>query len=93
MPAPDFTQIPDKDKLGVTVILITCSYIGQEFFRVGYYVNNDYDSEELRENPPAVPPIDHIVRNILFGKPRVTLFQIDWDKNPEEQPAEAMDIA
>jgi hypothetical protein len=29
--------------LGVTVILLTCSYDGREFVRVGYYVNNEYD--------------------------------------------------
>ncbi|CAG8774642.1 1203_t:CDS:1, partial [Racocetra fulgida] len=38
--------------LDVTVIIITCSYNDQEFVRVGYYVNNEYIEEELRENPP-----------------------------------------
>lgn len=30
----------------------------QEFIRVGYYVNNEYLEEELRDNPPEVPLID-----------------------------------
>lgn len=30
----------------------------QEFVRIGYYVNNDYLDEELRENPPAEAIID-----------------------------------
>lgn len=30
----------------------------QEFVRIGYYVNNDYLDEELRENPPADAIID-----------------------------------
>jgi hypothetical protein len=34
---------------------VTCSYDGREFVRVGYYVNNEYDSEELAAEPPAKP--------------------------------------
>lgn len=30
----------------------------QEFLRVGYYVNNEYLEDELRDNPPDVPLID-----------------------------------
>ena len=33
--APDHTKIPVKDLLGATVVLISCSYHGQEFIRVG----------------------------------------------------------
>lgn len=65
--------------VGVTIILLTCSYRNQEFLRVGYYVNNDYEEEELRLEPPAKPVIDKLWRNILDDKPRVTRFPIDWD--------------
>ena len=41
------------DIMGVTVVLLTCSYRSKEFIRVGYYVNNEYDDPELKENPPA----------------------------------------
>lgn len=122
---PEFSQIPPDDIVGVTVILLTCSYrekvaagIGkvwrecvcacaysawsadcmqacdeiatlnrtagvhprgllhghqtdsqltadftqmQEFIRVGYYVNNEYAEEELRDNPPDKPAIDRWV--------------------------------
>jgi histone chaperone ASF1 len=64
--------------LGVTVILLTCSYANREFVRVGYYVNNEYDSEELKNDPPAQPDISRVVRNILAEKPRVTRFAIKW---------------
>ena len=40
--APDPSTIPQNDILGVTVILVTCSYREREFVRVGYYVNNEY---------------------------------------------------
>ncbi len=39
---PNASSIPDSDILGVTVILVTCSYREKEFLRVGYYVNNEY---------------------------------------------------
>ena len=41
----DFRQIPQEDIIGVTAIMLTCSYDGQEFFRCGYYVNVDYADE------------------------------------------------
>ena len=89
---PSAELIPASELMSVTVILLSCSYDGKEFVRVGYYVNNEYDSEELRENPPVKVQVDHIVRNILAEKPRVTRFNIVWDNEnesdlyPPEQP-------
>ena len=83
-PSPDL--IPVSELVSVTVILLSCSYNGKEFVRVGYYVNNEYDTEELRENPPSKVAVDHIVRNVLAEKPRVTRFNIVWDnEGPEEE--------
>lgn len=76
--APNTSRIPDAEILGVTVVLLTCAYDGREFVRVGYYVNNEYDSEELNAEPPAKPIIDRVRRNILSEKPRVTRFAIKW---------------
>ncbi|KAL0924184.1 hypothetical protein M5K25_004994 [Dendrobium thyrsiflorum] len=87
---PDPTKIREEDILGVTVLLLTCSYIGQEFIRVGYYVNNDYDDEQLREEPPTRVLIDRVQRNILADKPRVTKFPINFHPESNEngvQPA------
>lgn len=81
--APSPELIPASELVSVTVILLSCSYKEREFVRVGYYVNNEYDSEELRENPPTKVQVDHIVRNILAEKPRVTRFNIVWDNEGE----------
>lgn len=61
--APDPAKIPATDLLGVTVVLVTCSYKAQEFIRVGYYVNNAY-GEALPEGelhscaqPGSLPPL------------------------------------
>jgi len=89
-PPPDPTSIPEKDLLEVTVILLTCSYLDQEFIRVGYYVNNDYGpnvqlmnefntmKEEGQE--PRVA-LSELHRHILADKPRVTRFQIHWTED------------
>jgi len=78
--------------LGVTVVLLTCSYNDTEFVRVGYYVNNEYDSQEWRETPPETVQPERILRTILQDKPRVTRFPIKWDdildetvKKPEDE--------
>ncbi|KAI2780113.1 histone deposition protein Asf1 [Daldinia loculata] len=91
--SPKTTRIPDADILGVTVVLLTCSYDGREFVRVGYYVNNEYESDELNADPPAKPIVEKIRRNVLADKPRVTRFAIKWDSEasappefPPEQP-------
>ncbi|KAH9905866.1 histone deposition protein Asf1 [Xylariomycetidae sp. FL2044] len=91
--APKTSRIPDADILGVTVVLLTCAYDGREFIRVGYYVNNEYESEELAADLPAKPIVEKIRRNVLADKPRVTRFAIKWDSEasappefPPEQP-------
>ncbi|ROT64764.1 histone chaperone asf1 [Penaeus vannamei] len=85
---PDHSKIPVGDAVGVTVVLLTCGYKGQEFVRVGYYVNNSYTDPELQETPPDVPQFEKLQRNILGTQPRVTKFKIDWDdaKDSENIP-------
>jgi len=89
---PNPSQLPQDDIVGVTVMLLTCSYNQQEFIRVGYYVSTEYWDEELREmEPPPNPPlIDRLCRNILADKPRVTRFPVDFDAvAPAPQPQSA----
>ncbi|PHT33295.1 Histone chaperone ASF1B [Capsicum baccatum] len=87
---PEPSKIREEDIIGVTVLLLTCSYAGQEFIRVGYYVNNDYGDEKLKEEPPQKVLIDRVQRNILVDKPRVTKFPINFhpenDENGEQAP-------
>jgi len=76
---PNPQKIPVSDVVGVTVILLTCSYRSQEFIRVGYYVSNEYTDAELQETPPDKPDFNKLQRNILASNPRVTKFKINWD--------------
>lgn len=51
--APDPSKLAQEDLLGVTVVLVTCSYKEREFVRVGYYVNNEYHDPDAPIVPPA----------------------------------------
>ncbi|KAJ8951156.1 hypothetical protein NQ318_021600 [Aromia moschata] len=77
---PNVSRIPENDAIGVTVVLLTCSYRGQEFIRVGYFINNEYSDPELKENLPSPPQFDKVIRNILASEPRVTRFKINWEE-------------
>ena len=77
--APDISKIPESEVLGVTAIILCCSYNNQDFFRCGYYLNNIYDNEEMNINPPEKVDKDRIIRSLLADKPRITRFDIDWD--------------
>ena len=132
--APDPSQMAQEDLLGVTVVLVTCSYKEREFVRVGYYVNNEYhdptaptpappailpvpveQKPQLNEDgtpvmnidgtpamepvipitpPPSIPnpvPLEHIQRQILADKPRVTKFPISWSEEQAPQQSGAAD--
>jgi len=63
--------------LGVAALILTGSYCDQEFVRVGYYQNTEYDNEEMNAEPPENIKFDRLMRDIN-EKPRVTRFQIKW---------------
>lgn len=59
----------------MTALLLTCSYKGEEFVRVGYYVNIEYEQPEAGDannaeplQVPNPPPVDKLVRNIMAGE-------------------------
>ena len=76
---PDISKIPESEILGVTAIILCCSYNNQEFCRCGYYLNNIYDNEEMNINPPEKVDKNRIIRSLLADKPRITRFDIEWD--------------
>jgi len=75
--APQPSIIPKEDVLGVAALILTGSYRDQEFVRVGYYQNTEYEDESLKADPPSQIQFERLVRDINT-KPRVTRFQIKW---------------
>lgn len=89
--APDIDQIPTEDILGVTVVLVTCSYREKEFVRVGYYVNNEYAIPYDEDRGPPTPLDMNMVRRVVLAdKPRVTRFPIQWGDPTAEEAAGAL---
>lgn len=84
--APDPARIPDADVAGVTIVLLTCSYKSAEFVRVGYYVSNEYPTQEMNDSPPARPIIAELTRKIAAHEPRVTKFPHKFDFVEPPQP-------
>lgn len=88
--APDISQIPEEDILGVTVVLVTCSYREKEFVRVGYYVNNEYaEPYDEEAGPPKPLDMNKVRRAVLSEKPRVTRFPIQWGDKDETTAAQS----
>jgi len=88
-PAPDPKKIPKEDVLGVSAIILTASYNEQEFVRVGYYQNTEYDNEEWKAEPPPQLEFHRLIRE-LAQKPKVTRFMIKWDADETSQNASVL---
>lgn len=74
----------------MTVVLLTCSYRGEEFVRVGYYVNSDFADPALRENPPAFVDPSMLTREILESSPRYVPFrQSPWPGSTAQPDCES----
>jgi histone chaperone ASF1 len=54
VPSPNTDKIPKDEWLGLSVILVECTYREKLFFRIGYYVENEYTGGELEEAPESI---------------------------------------
>ncbi|GMH40005.1 hypothetical protein BSKO_07909 [Bryopsis sp. KO-2023] len=84
--APDPSKIPKDDLVGLTAVLLSCSYREQEFLRIGYFVRVEFEDEKLKEDPPANPKVEQLQRNLLESDPRITHYAIDWPKHVQITP-------
>lgn len=71
---PEVELIRSEDILGVAALVLSCSYRGREFIRVGYYVSNQYMQQELIEGSPLTVAIDKVQRFVLASMPKVSRF-------------------
>ena len=78
-PAPDPNSISNEDLIGVTVVLVTCSYRDQKFVQIGYYINNEYSEPYEEGTLPNPIDIAKLRRQILAEEPRVTRYAINWN--------------
>eukprot|EP01039_Chlorochromonas_danica_P003078 gene3078-3361_t len=83
-PAPRSDLIKNDELIGMTAILITCSYLDQPFVHIGYYVDNEYEEEFEPENYPNPVDIKKLTRNISAFLPCVTHYMISWMGKPAQ---------
>jgi histone chaperone ASF1 len=86
---PVVSKLPPDEILGVTVVLVICSYKEREFVRVGYYVNNELLGHDPEQPIPTPLDMKQVQRQILADKPRVTKFTIPWDETDKAIVSEA----
>lgn len=84
--APNPDKIPPSEITGITAVILTCLYQNQEFFRVGYYVNNSLPGEEEDLICENVDP-SKLMRFVLSDKPRITKYNINWDSEVNDIPS------
>ncbi|KAH9601194.1 Histone chaperone ASF1-like [Trypanosoma melophagium] len=77
---PRAELVPPAELLGVTILVISFQYRGQEFLRVGYYTQVAYFDPHLNQLPPPHPQEDLLGRFIAMPRPTVTVTPIAWDK-------------
>ncbi|EFO18196.1 anti-silencing protein [Loa loa] len=78
---PDPSKIPESEIVGVTVLLLKCRYMEQEFINIGWFVATEYTDPELQEEPPVSPVLEKLQRRVCIDDVRVTTFAIKWHKN------------
>ncbi|CAG9535349.1 unnamed protein product [Cercopithifilaria johnstoni] len=78
---PDPSKIPESEIVGVTVLLLKCRYMEQEFINIGWFVATEYTDPEFQEEPPASPILEKLQRRVCTDDVRVTTFAIKWRKN------------
>lgn len=60
-PAPDIRRIPAADLLGVTLVMLVCRYLSQNFVRVHYFVRVEYSDPALNDVPPPVADVEKVL--------------------------------
>ena len=83
--APIIEKIPQNDILGASAILLICSYGNNEIFRCGYYLNISFDNEEMDIKIPDIIDANHLIRNLLYEKPRISIPYFEWETNEEKK--------
>jgi histone chaperone ASF1 len=82
--APSIEKIPDNDLLGSAAIVLCSSYNNKEYFRCGYFLNVYFEDEEMNIYLPEIIDANHLVRNLLADKPKIIIYDINWEEENEK---------
>ncbi|KAI6216430.1 Histone chaperone asf1 [Aphelenchoides besseyi] len=93
--APDYSKVREEDVTDVAVLFLRCSYRGNMFARVAFFVSHVYVDEKLRETPPEKPQLDMAIGTRHFDR-RYNLMpppQPEDGENEREEAFPAPEIA
>lgn len=76
--APTPEEVPQEELIGLTILIITFQYKGQEFLRVAYYTQVAYADAVLNDHPPFPVQKERLGRYINMPQPAVTAIPISW---------------
>ncbi|MES1902480.1 MAG: ASF1 anti-silencing function 1 [Paramarteilia canceri] len=74
----DPKQMNYEDAIGVTLIILQCSYKNEIFSNVGFIFKTFYEDEQFRDVFPNPHVYDKIIMEII-NEPKRTDFNINWD--------------
>lgn len=68
-----------EDLLGMSALMVSCSFKNNEFFRCSYYVRNDYMDNESEINENNFD-IHKVCRCFYTEKPKIIINDVDWEE-------------
>jgi histone chaperone ASF1 len=87
--APDIQKLPKHEWIGTTVVLLQCAYRDQVFFRVGYFVMNEYTGGELIEAPESIAAREEKFRKLTEeAKQKIASGELTLDDDDDDMEIE-----
>jgi len=89
--APIFPLIPLKNRLGKSVLIVSCLYKGEEWCRDGFFINHEYkiplilhedENEDVTMENVSSPPVGSFTTNVSLMPEKVNLSLIKRTIDP-----------
>ena len=81
VPAPDYRRLANPfDVFDTSVVMVVVLVDNFEFFRCSYLLSHEYETEELRENPPERIDWTALRRNLKTSNPVINVREVAWEE-------------
>jgi len=87
---PDYSKVKDEDVTDSCLLLLSASYRGSCFSKVGFFVSHEYQDQVLSQEPPSKPLLEKLVRKISTKDARITTIPIKWGDEDDFVPLEKL---
>lgn len=91
VPPPDYSKIPEENSVFDSSIIQIIALIRKtEFFRCSFLIAHDYESEELKTNPPERVDWTKLHRKIGTERPMMKIQEFPWEKIEKGENGEGL---